>query len=67
MAVKKSSTKTKKTNIRFSPKGADKIFEQEVIDDRGNTFKMIIDLKPHSIRTPMIEWNVKYNDKMGDK
>ena len=47
MAVKKSSTKTKKTNIRFSPKGADKIFEQEYVDEKtGIDVKTIFRLSP---------------------
>ena len=63
MAIRKSFSKTSKTKIRFSPKDADKILEQEFMDDRGNIFKTIIDITPHSPRTPIIEWNVKYNDK----
>lgn len=54
--------KKKLKRYSLSPKGAEEIYRNEIIDPRGNKQILIIDLKPQRPSDPTIETFVNYGD-----
>ena len=58
--------KTKKTNIKITPKEANSILQKEFSDIKGNKIQININFAPHPINEPTFTWQRKYDNKKAE-
>lgn len=58
--------KTKRTNVKISPKEANAILQKEFSDIKGSKIQININFAPHPINEPTFMWQRKYENQKAE-